>query len=187
MKALGRGMEAGDRQALEDYWKAIQDIDEDLLEARHSNDFQQVEDLQEKKESLPPLKKSQKPMVVIDPGHGGIDPGASGSGDTQEKDIVLDYALALKARLLKSGRYQVELTRDDDTFVMLRKRVEIARRCGAFACQRVDRRRAGVVHHADMAVAHQPPHQVGPHAAQPHHRQLHRVDLHAGDPAAARA
>lgn len=49
---LGRGMEVGDRQALEDYWKAIQEIDEDLLEARHSNDFQQVEDLQEKKESL---------------------------------------------------------------------------------------------------------------------------------------
>ena len=76
-------------------------------------------------------KSSGKPMIVIDPGHGGVDPGTEGPDGTYEKDVVLAYAMELKSRLLKTGRYQVMLTRDDDEIVGLRKRVEIARKAGA--------------------------------------------------------
>lgn len=82
-------------------------------------------------ESKASKSKSGKPMIVIDPGHGGIDPGTKGPGGSHEKDIVLDYARELRAKLLKSGRYNVMLTRDEDDIVVLRKRVEIARKAGA--------------------------------------------------------
>ena len=78
-----------------------------------------------------PIRKPQKPVIVIDPGHGGQDPGTSGPSGSDEKDIVLEYAKALQAKLMKSGRYEVLLTRDDDTFIMLRKRVDIARKARA--------------------------------------------------------
>jgi N-acetylmuramoyl-L-alanine amidase len=86
------------------------------------------------KESKPaPVAKTsnKKPMIVIDAGHGGDDPGAIGSGGTKEKAVVLQYAKELKAKLLKSGKYNVKLTREDDRFIMLRKRIEIARKAGA--------------------------------------------------------
>ncbi|GLK81100.1 N-acetylmuramoyl-L-alanine amidase [Methylopila turkensis] len=67
------------------------------------------------------------PVVVIDPGHGGVDPGAAGPGDVSEKDIVLDFAKRLKDKIEASGRRRVVLTRDDDTFVSLPGRVRIAR------------------------------------------------------------
>lgn len=72
--------------------------------------------------------RPQKPVVVIDAGHGGADPGTIGPGGTREKDVVMDIARLLKAKLQKTGRYEVKLTRSDDTFIMLRKRIEIARR-----------------------------------------------------------
>lgn len=65
-------------------------------------------------------------VVVIDAGHGGKDPGAIGSR-THEKDVTLAAAKALKARLEKSGRYKVVLTRTGDTYVPLEGRVQIAR------------------------------------------------------------
>ena len=71
---------------------------------------------------LPP-----KRMIVIDPGHGGIDPGASGKLGTYEKNVVLAMALELRRRLVNTGRYDVILTRDDDSFVRLRDRLQIAR------------------------------------------------------------
>jgi N-acetylmuramoyl-L-alanine amidase len=61
--------------------------------------------------------------IVIDPGHGGMDPGAIGPMGTKEKDVVLDIALRLRDRLLASGRYNVILTRDDDSFMTLAQRV----------------------------------------------------------------
>lgn len=70
-------------------------------------------------------------VVVIDPGHGGIDGGAVGVGGTQEKEIVLDFARALKKALERNPRYNVLLTRDDDIFLPLRERVDFARRNGA--------------------------------------------------------
>lgn len=68
-----------------------------------------------------------RPMVVIDPGHGGNDPGAVGVGGSVEKDLVLAYAEELKLILLDSGRYRVALTRDDDTYLPLRGRTGVAR------------------------------------------------------------
>lgn len=65
--------------------------------------------------------------VVIDPGHGGKDPGAVGPKGTREKDIVLDVAIELKKIIEKSGEVNVVLTRDKDVFVPLHRRAQIAR------------------------------------------------------------
>ena len=70
-------------------------------------------------------------MVVLDPGHGGVDPGTSSATGITEKEVVLDFARALKAKLEATGRYEVYLTRDDDTFLPLRGRVEFAQKKGA--------------------------------------------------------
>jgi N-acetylmuramoyl-L-alanine amidase len=79
-----------------------------------------------------PVKKAEdKPVVVLDPGHGGLDPGATSTGGGSEKDIVLAFALRLKERLSASGRYQVVMTRSSDTFVALGDRVKVARENGA--------------------------------------------------------
>lgn len=69
-------------------------------------------------------------LVVIDPGHGGIDPGAT-VASIAEKSVVLAFGLALKGQLEAGGRYRVLMTRDDDTFVPLGERVRIARAAGA--------------------------------------------------------
>lgn len=72
-----------------------------------------------------------RPLVVLDPGHGGIDTGARAPTGEMEKDIVLDFAKRLRARLESSGRYRVLMTRSDDTYVPLDERVRIARNAGA--------------------------------------------------------
>jgi N-acetylmuramoyl-L-alanine amidase len=73
---------------------------------------------------------SMKRTIVIDAGHGGHDPGARGLQGF-EKDINLAAAQALKARLERSGRYRVVMTREDDAYVALADRVRIAQRAGA--------------------------------------------------------
>ena len=79
---------------------------------------------------LPPLPRLPpglaRPMIVIDPGHGGLDPGAIGRFGTEEKTLVLDFATTLALRLAASGRYDVRLTRLEDRFVRLRERVALA-------------------------------------------------------------
>src|SRR5262245_32098008 len=72
-----------------------------------------------------------RPLVVLDPGHGGIDTGTKGPSGEEEKDIVLNFAQRLRDRIEKSGKYRVLLTRTDDTFVALADRVRIAREAGA--------------------------------------------------------
>ncbi len=67
------------------------------------------------------------PLVVLDPGHGGIDAGASGPSGEMEKAIVLQFALTLKQRLEQGGKTRVLMTRTSDVFVPLRERVRIAR------------------------------------------------------------
>ena len=67
------------------------------------------------------------PVVVIDAGHGGQDPGAISVGGAYEKTITLETALELRRQLQASGRYRVVLTRSDDRFIPLRDRVGIAR------------------------------------------------------------
>lgn len=68
-----------------------------------------------------------RPVVVIDPGHGGIDNGTQAASGETEKAIVLAFGLALRDRIAESGKYRVVLTRDDDTFIPLGDRVKIAR------------------------------------------------------------
>lgn len=72
-----------------------------------------------------------KPVVVLDPGHGGIDPGTRSDSGITEKEVVLTFSRALKAKLEESGRYEVHLTREDDTFLALRERVAFAQKKGA--------------------------------------------------------
>jgi N-acetylmuramoyl-L-alanine amidase len=67
-----------------------------------------------------------RPVVVIDPGHGGLDNGTQ-SGTEIEKTLVLGFGLALRDRIEKSGKYRVVMTRTDDTFIPLADRVRIAR------------------------------------------------------------
>jgi len=78
----------------------------------------------------PETRRAEKPLVVIDAGHGGHDPGASGA-NRHESELTLAAALALKAELEATGRYRVVLTRTNDTYVDLYQRVRIARRADA--------------------------------------------------------
>jgi N-acetylmuramoyl-L-alanine amidase len=71
------------------------------------------------------------PLVMLDPGHGGKDPGAIGVSGTYEKLVSLATALELKRQLEAGGRYRVELTRTRDMFIPLDDRVDIAQRRGA--------------------------------------------------------
>ncbi len=84
---------------------------------------------------LPPVTAARgenPPLVVIDAGHGGQDPGAeSPFTERREKDITLAIALAMRDALAASGRVRVALTRDDDHYLVLEDRYRIARRLGA--------------------------------------------------------
>jgi len=75
----------------------------------------------------PADRNDGRPLVVIDPGHGGPDTGTIASSGEMEKTIVLEFAQALQAKLEKSGKFRVLMTRADDRFVPLGERVRIAR------------------------------------------------------------
>ena len=81
-------------------------------------------------EAAPPARRAERPLVFIDAGHGGRDPGARGAS-SNESDLTLAAARALKQELERSGRYRVRLTRDSDVYVGLNRRVAIARQAGA--------------------------------------------------------
>ncbi len=87
------------------------------------------------KDPLPPQAvvrpPNAKPMVVLDPGHGGVDSGAKSAAGIAEKDVVLGFSKILKTKLEATGRYEIHLTREDDTFLPLRERVAIAQKKGA--------------------------------------------------------
>ena len=72
-------------------------------------------------------KEDLSDLIVIDPGHGGFDPGAIGANGLQEKEVNLDLALLVKEKLKKEG-YNVLLTRKTDEYVSLQRRVEIAKK-----------------------------------------------------------
>jgi len=71
--------------------------------------------------------RDQRPIIVLDPGHGGIDTGTRAPSGETERDVVLDIALMLRDKLEKSGKYRVVMTRTDDSFVALADRVRLAR------------------------------------------------------------
>lgn len=75
----------------------------------------------------PAKSPDSRPVIVIDPGHGGVDNGTQAVTGEAEKTLVLDFAKALRDRIEKSGKFRVVMTRDDDTFVPLGERVKIAR------------------------------------------------------------
>jgi N-acetylmuramoyl-L-alanine amidase len=79
----------------------------------------------------PTAAATSRPVVVLDPGHGGIDAGATGIDKVQEKDIVFQFTQLLAAKLQASGRYTVVLTRNSDVFVSLDDRVQVARNAHA--------------------------------------------------------
>jgi N-acetylmuramoyl-L-alanine amidase len=84
--------------------------------------------------ALPPIsgaRDPKRPLVVIDPGHGGGDPGAVSPFGNREKDVTLAIARAVHADLAASARVRVALTRADDRHISLPERYEVARRLGA--------------------------------------------------------
>lgn len=72
-----------------------------------------------------------KRVVVIDPGHGGVDPGATGIDGTHEKDLVLALGKSLRDALERTGKYVVVMSRDSDIFLSLKARVAVGRRARA--------------------------------------------------------
>ena len=78
-----------------------------------------------------PPRKHQKPLIVIDPGHGGVDPGAIGHHGLKERNIVLKLSQNLKMKLEADGQYRVKMTREGDRFIKLSNRVKFARKHGA--------------------------------------------------------
>jgi N-acetylmuramoyl-L-alanine amidase len=86
-----------------------------------------------------------RPVIVLDPGHGGIDSGTTGRSAFAEKAIVLETALALRDKLEKAGTYRVVMTRTEDVFVPLGERVRIARasRAALFVSLHADALAAG--------------------------------------------
>ena len=78
-------------------------------------------------EAPPKTDGDARPLIVLDPGHGGIDNGTKGSGGEIEKDIVLAFAQTLREKLESGGKYRVAMTRSDDTFIPLAERVRFAR------------------------------------------------------------
>ncbi|MGH6924159.1 MAG: N-acetylmuramoyl-L-alanine amidase family protein, partial [Propylenella sp.] len=81
--------------------------------------------------ATPRVPLTGKPVVVIDPGHGGIDSGAVGEGGLLEKDVTLRFAQELARQLEAGGALHAVLTRNDDTFLALPERVKVARDHGA--------------------------------------------------------
>ena len=80
-----------------------------------------------KSDREPEPKTDARPLVVIDPGHGGIDNGTRAASGELEKTIVLEFSLLLRDKMEKTGKYRVAMTRVDDTFVALGDRVQLAR------------------------------------------------------------
>ncbi len=73
-------------------------------------------------------KAKQKPLIIIDPGHGGVDPGAIGANGVYEKHVALALSKELKNQLEASGQYRVKMTRTTDKFIKLSNRVKYARK-----------------------------------------------------------
>lgn len=82
-------------------------------------------DVAPKSDRLAGQAGGDRPVILLDPGHGGIDNGALGVGGTLEKTVVLDFSKLLRDKLEASGQYEIHLTREDDTFIPLARRVQI--------------------------------------------------------------
>jgi N-acetylmuramoyl-L-alanine amidase len=76
-------------------------------------------------------KARAKPVILIDPGHGGVDPGAISPSNLAEKKVVLAVARELKKRLMRGGHYDVHMTRTRDVFISLDERLKVSRKLDA--------------------------------------------------------
>lgn len=106
------------RVALEEFERTAQDAQRFAI--------QTSPDLLQPQASAPPPTAPRKPVVMLDPGHGGIDPGAE-RGGIREADLVLTFARQLREVLLRRGLFDVAMTRDADEFVSLDGRIRAAR------------------------------------------------------------
>ena len=86
---------------------------------------------QQTRSGRPAGPAARRPTVVLDPGHGGVDPGTIGVSGVYEKDVAFDAARELAVQLERTGRYRLAMTRASDEFVALRDRVARARAAGA--------------------------------------------------------
>mgnify|MGYP003331392228 FL=1 len=115
-----------------------------LLKPRAPYDFRLVVDLLQDNASVverqPFIENKDEYLIVIDPGHGGDDPGALGAGGTREKQIALDIASHLVRLINHQGRMRAVLTREADYYVSLRGRIEFAmkRKADAFVSIHAD-------------------------------------------------
>ncbi|MBS1181850.1 MAG: amiC 1 [Proteobacteria bacterium] len=103
-------------------------FDEDLRKSQIARDSANEPPVK-KADQLPPADRSkrEKPLIVIDAGHGGVDSGTVSASGVREKDIVLAFAMRLQERLERTGKVAVLLTRTDDTFLPLGARVQFGR------------------------------------------------------------
>ena len=81
--------------------------------------------------SNPSLLRKQRVRVMIDPGHGGKDPGATGRNGLKEKDVVLEIGRRIREKLERSGEFDVRMTRNEDVFIPLEERTAMANKGGA--------------------------------------------------------
>ena len=77
------------------------------------------------------FEKDEKAVIMIDPGHGGVDPSAISRSGVWEKHIVLAFSKELRRQLLATGRFDVRMTRNRDVFIRLRERIARAKHVGA--------------------------------------------------------
>jgi N-acetylmuramoyl-L-alanine amidase len=98
-----------------------------MREVAIDNQLPRANDMLPKTVREPHSKGSGEPLIVIDPGHGGIDTGTRAPNGQTEKEIVLAFGLMLRDKIEKTGKYRVLMTRTDDTFVPLAERVRMAR------------------------------------------------------------
>lgn len=106
---------------LEDPHRLVVDLYSDLEGKQSSREFGELND----------SKNYIKRKIVIDPGHGGKDPGAVGPKGLMEKDVVLDIALKIKELMENNPKYEVFLTRQKDIYIPLEERAEIANKVNA--------------------------------------------------------
>ena len=97
--------------------------------ANRGQDQDRNEDQSNQKANTP--KKGDKPIIMIDPGHGGIDSGARGANDLLEKTIALEVGKKLQEMLAKNHQYSVHMTRNTDVFVSLDSRIRKSQQAGA--------------------------------------------------------
>lgn len=100
------------------------------LEVDTPRTYTRIDNNTERTETKPKKKPKsrKKPLIIIDPGHGGKDPGAVGAGNRYEKHIVLALSKELKKQLEDSGKYRVMMTRTKDVYIRLHNRVKFARK-----------------------------------------------------------